>query len=491
MKRLQEVYCFFLIVVCLSCQLEETVPVPIDPLNTKPLSVNSTLPDAELSNFEIIGYLPYWGLAHYTEYDLQYKNLTTLVMLATISKDGVQDSTKNGLIWGDSDKGPDPYYQPPLANMIAYMRFINPNLKIFLGLSDLHDTPTSRAESAELFNSTNRSNTIDWLMTNYVDSLDFDGVDVDFEDASLDPGYIYDNYPLFIKDLSIALHNSTARGREKLCTASLGNDWNRTNVITNDFRNHVDLLGFQTYSSEKMDYLMANPYRDVKASLAGWTGTGQMPKNKLALGLAAWSIYVNSSGTHVADTYSYYELLKLPPVDTVFLPYLTTSLNTHKHDQSGQLRFSGMYETRRKLEWAENEQIKGVFIWDISKDAGCDFSRYSLIEMLNHAHSNPTEYDNIVGYTTQDFYSSAQSISVGFHSLPPSSTNWVGVYELHSGQSTGYFQYLPNSASGTVTIPSSLTSSLTSNTLYILRFYEGAGGVGNTLHGTSHPFYKL
>lgn len=454
----------------------------------------SSLPDAQVSDFEIVAYLPYWAQTHFVEYDMQYRNITTLILLGCISKAGVQDSTKNGLIWGDSDTGPDPYYQPDLAFMLSYMRFINPNMKIFLGLTDLHNNNTSRAESATLFNDTYRDSTISWLMNRYIDSLDFDGIDIDFEDTSLDSGYIFSNYPKFVKGLSLALKDTAARGRKKLCTVSLGNDWGRDSIVTDTLRKYADWLGFQTYSSEKMDTIIANPYRDVKASLAGWTGAGQMSANKLLLGLAGWAIYVNGSGEHIDDTrYGYYDLLKLPPQDTAFLPYLTTSLNTYDYPSASALRYNGMYETRRKLEWAEESGLKGVFIWDISKDARGDIAQYSLIRTLKDAHDNPSSYDKIVGYTGQDFYSSSQDIVGGFHSvtMPSSPYNWVGVYELHSGTSTGFYQYLPTGSSGTFTIPSSLTATLTSNKLYVLKFFNGAGGYGTTYYGTSNPFYKL
>lgn len=86
---------------------------------------------------------------------------------------------------------------------------------------------------------------------------------------------------------------------------------------------------------------------------------------------------------------------------------------------------------------------------------------------------------------------SSQNIIGGFHSLTASSTNWVGIYELNTGNSIGYYQYLSNSTAGSFTIPASVVQTLTQNKLYILRFYNGAGGIGQTFLGTSHPFYKI
>ncbi len=457
-----------------------------------PAKTSSMLPDAQVSNFEIVTYMPYWALADYQEYDLQYQNITTLVMLAAVSKNSVHDTTKNGLVWGDNDSRENSFDQPDLTSMIAYIRSVNPSIKIFLGLADLADTP-SRATAAILWNDTYRDSTISWLMNRYIDPFDFDGIDIDFEDVSLTPGYIYDNYPKLVKGISLALSDTAQRGRKKLCTITLGNDWDKNEVVNDTTLTYASWLGCQTYCSEKMDYKFVNLVRDVKASLAGWTAPGKLQPSKLLIGLYGQSIGVNSSGNQGGESKNYQEMLTTPPYDTSFLPYLTTSLNTYGNTSFTQLRFNGMYETRRKLEWVVENNIKGVFFWDISKDARGSYSKYSLLELINHAYSNPTSYEKIMGYTTQDFYSSSQDINGGFHSIsmPSSSYNWVGVYELHSGTSTGFYQYLPTGTQGTFTIPATLTASLESNKLYILRFYNGQNGMGTTFYGTSHPFYKL
>lgn len=494
MKNFKFFYLFALLALITSCRktLDEAKPIHQE----SPSRLVSARPDAEISDFEIVAYMPYWALPHYREYDLQYQNITTLIMLAAVSRDGVLDPAKNGLVWGDSEFTTDPYYQPDIKRMMDYIRFVNPNIKIFLGLADLFHT-SSRFEAAQLFRDSIRSSTISWIMNRYIDTLDFDGIDLDFEDVSLEDGYIFADYPKIVKDLHVALRDTIARGRKKLCTITLGGDWWRTHVVTDTVRKYADWLGFQTYSSEKMDHIVANANRDVKYYLSSWTspspGFGNMPANKLLVGLTGHAIRVNSLGAHVWDSkYNYYDLLTFPTADTAVVPYLTTSQDVYLDTPAVALRYNGLYETRRKLEWAEASGIKGVFFWDISKDAECNYSQYSLIQLLNHAHSNPGLYDDIVGYTTQDFYTSGQDIVGGFHSfsMPSSAYNWVGVYELHSGTSTGYYQYLSTGASGTFTIPSTLTDSLDAGKLYFLKFYNGAGGIGTTFYGTSHPFLK-
>ena len=439
-----------------------------------------------LPDFMIGAYLPYWGIGNYQAY--AYEHINFLYIITTISQETVMN--ENGLIWGDNDASPTAYQQPPIADILAYIRSKNPDIRIILGLSDLHSDDVKRAATAALFNNTNRAQTIQYLMRAYVDSFQFDGMDIDFEDSSLDPGYIGANYPLFIRDLATALHDSTARGRRKLCTVSLGiNDYSRFN-INQDVYQHADLLGIQDYGREKMDYLLAEPNRNLATVSDTWAQ--KVSKDKLAFGIGLWSQYANTAGTGAGDAMSYQALLKLQPADTVFTPYLTTYLYAPGKPSGYVQRYNSLFETRRKAEYLKNHQFKGLFTWDITKDAvDSDYRRYSLLKMLDDWNINPQHYAPITGFTRQDYYSSSQDIIGGFHSLTASPDNWVGIYEFNTGNSTGYYQYLPNSGAGSFTIPASVVQMLTQNKVYILRFYNGAGGIGQSFLGTSHPFYKI
>ena len=431
-------------------------------------------------------YLPYWGIANYQAY--AYEHINFLYIITTISQETVMN--KKGLIWGDNDASPNTYQQPPIADMLAFIRAKNPDIRIVLALSDLHSDDIKRAATATLFNTANRAQTIQYLMRAYVDSFQFDGIDIDFEDSSLDAGYIGANYPLLIRDLAAALHDSTARGRRKICTVSLAiNDHSRFN-INQDVYQHADLLGIQDYGREKMDYLQAEPNRNL-ATVSG-TWAQKVSKDKLAFGIGLWSQYANPAGTGTGDAMNYEALLKLQPADTVFTPYLTTYLYAPGKPSGYVQRYNSLFETRRKAEYIKSHQFRGFFTWDITKDAvDSNYRRYSLLKMLDDWNSNPQQYAPVTGFTRQDYYSSSQDIIGGFHSLTASPDNWVGIYEFSTGNSIGYYQYLPNSSDGSFTIPASVVQTLTQNKLYILRFYNGAGGIGVNFLGTSHPFYKI
>lgn len=451
-----------------------------------PTVVIDTSRNVVLNDFEIGAYIPYWGLADYQTYN--YKSIHTLYMIATISRATVQEA--KGLIWGDNDDSPNAYQQPNLSAMLSYIRSENPDIKILLALSDLHGDDTERAQTASLFTDTNRPNTINYVMTEYIDKYDFDGLDIDFEDSSLDPGYIYMNYPLLIRDFSIALRDINSRGRRKLCTATLSGSDHTRPIITSDFIDNVDLVGVQDYGSEKMDHIIANPYRNLKTNATGWAT--KMPKSKLSLGLAAWSIYVDNNGSFADGfAFNYTDQLKQRPDALWYLPYLTTDFHVPAGKPFAMQRYNGLYETQRKAEYSKDNGFRGVFMWEITKDTkDSGYKDYSLLSMLKDWHDNRSNYPKIVGYTTLDYYSNT-TIQTGFHSIPASDSNWVGVYNFTTGASAGYYQYLPNAATGTVTIPSSLTTLLSANQLYILRFYGGYGGYGHVFHGTSNPFYKL
>ncbi|WP_299941733.1 glycoside hydrolase family 18 protein [uncultured Microbulbifer sp.] len=463
--------------------------------------------DVLLREFEVMAYLPYWGYLDdaegnpgYTKY--HYSDISTVFILATIRKQSVLEN--KGLIYGESAH--DISNQVDFESMVAYMRDEAPNLKILLSLSDLHNNSTERAESAELVSDLNRRKTIHWLMENYVDKYDLDGIDIDFEDASLDSDYMGVNYSKFIKELSRAMHNRSARGRKKLATATLaGGDYSRS-TITNDFVSSIDLLGVQTYSADKMDYLRYNENRDMKRDFENWTSRG-VPANKLAFGLSMWSKVADPSKRHglqlptagTSNGRSWISQLKQESNDD-YRAYLTSSFNTPGFPAAFEQRYSGLYEIRRRAEWVKSVSARGVFCWELSKDpARKDVQQrpYSLLRKLMDWKRNPDDYLPIVAYTKNDYYGWGSSIAGGFHSLTADEYNWIGIYEFDTtepyniGASTGFYQYLPNTSSGEYTLPVSVANALESNKMYILRISNGAGGIGESVLGTSHPFYRL
>ncbi len=314
-----------------------------------------------------MAYLPYWGYIendqgteNYKKY--YYRDLSTLFIITTVSRDSVLSN--QGLIFGD--QATHSSNQVNFAAMIRYIRNNNPGLKIILSLSDLHNTPEERSATAELLNGNNRETTIRWLMQNYIDLYDLDGLDIDFEDETLENRYVGLHYADFIRELAEALHDRGTRGRRKLCTATLaGPDYNRP-IITPELINSLDMLGIQTYSADKMDYLRYNRYRNIKADYENWTAKG-FPANKLAFGLAMWSkiadparpmgLQLPDSGT--SDGLGWIEQLK-QDASSNYRAYLTSSFNTPGYPGSYEQRYNGLYEIRRRAEWVREKGARGL-----------------------------------------------------------------------------------------------------------------------------------
>lgn len=505
--------CLLFSVAFISCEPTDPETLLNDHGDLRMVASSASTGDVELSEFEIITYLPYYGYINdsssTTNYDkYYYDDVSTLFILASLAKDKdtVPTSPQTAipkLIYGAEEAHAS--NEVDFGDMIAHIRDHSPNLKILLSLSDLHSNATERAESAELVNNVNRDSTISWIMRNYVDAYNLEGVDIDFEDATLDPDYMGPYYSDFIKELATALHDTTARGRRKLCVATLnGGDYTRS-VVTTDFKNSIDMLNIMTYSLDKMDYVRYNQHRNMQNDFNNWTGIG-IPASKITFGIPMWSELADPAlpfGTQypngeVLFGMQWVEQLKADP-SAMYRAYLTSSYNAQGYPGYEQ-RYNGLYEVRRKAEWVKSKNCRGVMAWEIWKDPNKDdtgLRDYSYLLKLMDWRTNPSNYLPIVSYTQQDYYANTQTIDGGFHSLTADPDNWVGVYEFDTtqpyniGTSTGYYQYLSNSSSGTFSIPAWVTNNLTSNTLYILRISNGPNGIGNEVLGTSHPFYKL
>lgn len=447
-----------------------------------------TRASAQQAAFDVGAFLPFWGIPEYQNYN--YANIDTLYIHAIATKASVMSDY--GLIFKDPN-GSDPYAQPDLAGIIQYVRSVNPEIKVILSIADFHKTDSIRQESLQLFKSANSSQTIDYLLQNYIVEFGFDGLALDIEDKSL--VYLGTDYGKFVSAMSQRLHDEQAMGERKTSLVFLGNGDYHEPYVDGNVINSVDYVGVMDYGAEKMDYLIANPNRDLAAAASNWST--KISRSKLMFGLAGWGQYINPDGTHYKPGLAYRKILELSEWDATMGPLLTTTFHVDPADTSlpsgTKQRYNSLFEYRRKTEFSYYGNYGGVFFWDITKDSNDPVSsalryiRGSVDSWRSGAGAEP----RVVGVTDRDFYSSQQQLLGKFHSLQPSVLNWVGIYNYETGAPTGRFQYLPSSGSGNFTFTSSTIQSLEPGTLYILRFYNGAGGIGQTLLGTSHPFYRL
>ncbi len=121
----------------------------------------------------------------------------------------------------------------------------------------------------------------------------------------------------------------------------------------------MDLLGPQDYGREKMDFLLAEPNRNLSAASATWAT--KIAKSKLVFGVGMWTQYATAAGVGAGDGMNYGALLKMNPPDTAFTPWLTTSFNAPGKPSGYVQRYNSLYETRRKAEFLKSGQFRGLF----------------------------------------------------------------------------------------------------------------------------------
>lgn len=431
--------------------------------------------------FDVGAFLPYWGMSQYRDYD--YVRMDTLYIQAAISRESV--ISEYGLIFKDP-KGPDPYAQPDLAEIVRHVRSKNPGIKVVLSIADLHITDSGRAESLRLFDHENAERTIDYIMRSYIERFGFDGFALDIEGDSL--VHLGSAYGRFVSAASRRLRKASGSQAKKLFYVFLDNADYRENYIDAKVTGNVDYIGVMDYGAEKMDYIVANPKRDLKAAAEDWSS--KIDRSKLLLGIAGWGQYVDRDGLFVSDGQSYKRILELTGEHGAMGALLTTTLPGLASLPSGTMqRYNSTFEYRRKTEFAFYGDYGGVFFWDITKDpVDSDTSALKLIHGWKRA---PGSVPRILGVTDRDFYTSRQMLMGRFHGLVPSTSNWVGIYDHETGAPTGRFQSLPEAESGSFSFPASVIGSLEPGKLYILRFFHGSDGTERELLGTSHPFHRL
>ena len=507
------IYSLLVSFTCISYKSQDIEKLSTEANNTIDSSADCLTPgeylqrgDESFGDFEIMGYLPWWGYTdrgnsegYYRRY--HYSDITQLNISARIAYRSVTED--RGLVHGGNL---DNTRQVDFGKMITWFRRCsdNPHMKIFLTLTEIKTTLAHRKETAKLLLPENRTRTINWLMTNYIDKYDLDGIDIDFEDHSLDAEYMGLHYADFIDELCNAMRDRQARGRRKLCTATMaGSDHRRSLIATPKFINAIDMLGLQTYSPDKMDHIRWYSGRDQISHAEGWLSKG-LPWRKMSFGLALWSSIADASkaeGNQLAPAgtpggYNWIDMLKQGGADS--RAYLTSSFHTPGITGRYEQRYNGLYEIRRKAEWAKDNGALGVFVWDIAKEPTKNdpsYRKYSYLKLLDDWKNNPNNYLPIKAVTTLDYYRPGRTITI---KLLPSLTregHWIGVYEFdtsqpnHIGESLGLAMALP--ASSNLAIPAAWTNQMDKNVMYIFKILKGPTGSGVRSEdvGTTHPIY--
>jgi chitinase len=216
----------------------------------------------------------------------------------------------------------------------------------------------------------------------FVDSHDYDGVDLDWE--SPEGTEDRDNYVFLVHELRQQL------GSEKTLSVTLGfSSWNGQSYAVEEMEPDVDWFGSMTYdwinSYEWDGVAFPNsplysdaPWQSIDSTtLPYWLSQRQIPANKLLLGIASYG-YGFADGTalyHSAD----YNQKFVPTYSEIVEQYLDRGWTRHWDASShtpylladsgiGLITYDDEISVEEKVEYALDHDLGGVIIWAWGKD---------------------------------------------------------------------------------------------------------------------------
>jgi GH18 family chitinase len=179
-------------------------------------------------------------------------------------------------------------------------------------------------------------------LDSFVAAHQFDGVDVDIEDAN----NLGTNYSLFVNAVVAKL-----RPEGKLVTAAVAQYLQDS--MSDDTLHQFDFVNVMTYST----------YADGVSQLTYYAETKAVPKTKLTLGAAFFG--TDANGTE----YSYSDILK-------------ADANAWNMDQAtvqgNAVRYTGMATMKQIAEYAKG--FGGIMFWELSEDTTDSHSLYKVIQ---------------------------------------------------------------------------------------------------------------
>ena len=196
-----------------------------------------------------------------------------------------------------------------------------------------------------------------------VTTNNLDGVDVDLEGEFIDA-----NYEDFIVGLSAALSP-----HKKLMTAAVAT-WNGA-AISDKALALFDLIHIMSYDQtgpwNKDRPGPHSTYEAAELDLAYWNTTRSVPAQKITLGLP---FYGYGFGPSIPESFSYGDIVQAYPgsdlKDMVEIP------------GQGTIYYNGLPTIKKKVNFALNNKINGVMIWQLFGDAQGDKSLLSAINAM-------------------------------------------------------------------------------------------------------------
>ena len=192
-----------------------------------------------------------------------------------------------------------------------------------------------------------RSTLVDELLQ-YAENNHLDGIDFDFEDWERD-GMIP-----HLHDFAKEFHHKKPENLLFTCAVKMSDRGYSTQWHT-----WFDMINVMTYDvhgpwSKEGQH---SPYEGSVAAIEYWKTKMQAPAGKLTLGLPFYG-YSWNADDHPGQAYTYEQILAKYP-----------NRDVPNHDQIDHLYYNGKKTIKRKTQWAKDNKIAGVMIWQITGDA--------------------------------------------------------------------------------------------------------------------------
>lgn len=240
----------------------------------------------------------------------------------------------------------------------------------------------SRNFSSAILNKAYRRDLVAKLKS-LVDTLELDGIDVDYEEweGGPDGASEFDlkkrkALETFYKDLRMAI------GEEKLMSAAVNAGWDTGgfgsyNCFNNTMHHYLDFVSLMIYDE-------TGPWSGTRTgahsgwdffehAIHHWLVNRELPKEKLVAGVPFYG-YKFSKRDYAKDAegISYKKILEMYPNE-----------DAHLKDSIGLLYYDGMPTIRKKVEYVKEHELGGIMFWEITQDTeDADKSLLNLIHRL-------------------------------------------------------------------------------------------------------------
>ena len=320
------------------------------------LEIQPIEPGLNLSNAKVIGYLPDYRFNLSNQID--YTKLTHL-MICFANPDASGNLQINNF-----------------SKVIIDAKNQNPNIKIFLSLAGGLDKNSITASYwANLIDiPSNRAGFISKIV-NYINTYNFDGVDIDLEFDLVTSGYSD-----FVIELNTALDINSKQisaAFPKVYYANL----TQVALETFDFINLMayDNAGFWNPTSPAQH----SSYSFAEDNINFWKTTGNISGEKLVLGVPFYG--------HNFDDLSF----------VTYGQMVQSNASYADVDRVGNTFYNGRPTIEQKVQLAHNK-VGGIMIWELGQDS---FNTYSLLTAIHEKYT-------ALGVTTTGLGSNAATVSI-------------------------------------------------------------------------------